>query len=128
MEPEPGEFPQEVSLVAKEKVARAFESQTFAWEASALYHNPLYFEDMPLERYGHSLGCLTPIWSAGLFGYQTITVPYQLALEPPCEKIYALGYYRPGNCAPRLCYRPPLSAKGGLYEAVGWSAAFLIIP
>lgn len=128
MEPEPGEFPQEVPLVAEQLEERSWEAQTFAWEASGLYHYPLYYEDMPLERYGHSMGILQPVVSAGRFGFQVISTPYNLALEPPCERIYSLGYYRPGECAPRLCYHPPFSKKASLYEAVAWSAAFLIIP
>jgi hypothetical protein len=40
-----------------------------------------------------------------------------MGVEPPCECIYALGHYRPGNCAPYMCNPVPLSFRGALFEA-----------
>ena len=31
-------------------------SRSFTWQASELYHQPLYFDDVPLERYGQTRG------------------------------------------------------------------------
>src|SRR5262249_5534538 len=40
----------------------------FAWKAPATCHKPLYFEDVQLERYGHSWNpVLQPFMSAGHF-------------------------------------------------------------
>lgn len=105
MEPEPGEFPKEVRLGDKAWVPRNWQPQIFTWEASHLHHQPLYFEDLALERDGHSFGILQPVVSIGLFKAQVITLPYHLLVKPPCGCEYTLGYYRPGDDTPRLFYR-----------------------
>ena len=41
---------------------------TYTWKASALCHKPLYFEQVQMERYGHTLGpLLDPIISGAHF-------------------------------------------------------------
>ena len=97
---------------------RDFAQTVFGWEASNLYHNPIYFQDVPLERYGHSYPCwLQPFASVGKFGLQFAGLPYQMAIDPPCKRIYPLGYYRPGECAPKLHYQIPWNTKAALTEA-----------
>jgi hypothetical protein len=87
--------------------------QTFTWTASALCHKPLYFENRQLERYGHTHGpVLQPIHSAAHFFVSLATLPYATAIHPPTECRYALGYYRPGNCAPWLKDPLPISLDG----------------
>jgi len=98
--------------------ARGFAPITFTWKASGLCHKPLYFEDVHLERYGHSLGpILQPVASGAHFFVTVPTLPYQMGLTPPWECIYTLGYYRPGSCAPYMLDPLPLSVRAGLLEA-----------
>jgi hypothetical protein len=93
--------------------SRQWIPQTFTWKASALCHKPLYFENRQLERYGHTHGpFLQPIQSTGHFFTSLFTLPYQTAIHPPTECMYALGYYRPGNCAPWLKDPVPISLDG----------------
>jgi len=88
------------------------------WTASALCHKPLYFEERALERYGHMSGPITqPLLSGAHFFGSAIVLPYQMGMYPPRECRYALGYYRPGNCAPRLIPPVPLSARGAAAQA-----------
>ena len=50
-----------------------------------------------------------------------------MGINPPHECQYALGYYRPGDCAPFMLPPVPLSGRGALYEAgaiVGGVALF----
>ena len=47
-------------------------------------------------------------------------LPYKMGLEPPNECEYALGYYRPGDCAPYMLDPFPLSVRGALLEAAAW--------
>ena len=102
---------------------------TMTWKASALCHKPLYFEQAHLERYGHTTGPLTqPIVSAGHFYLMMPILPYQLALWPPYECIYPLGYYRPGSCAPYYLDPIPLSIRAGLAEAGAWVGGVFAIP
>lgn len=92
---------------------RSWIPQTVTWHASALCHKPLYFENRQLERYGHSHGpVLQPIHSTAHFFVSLFTLPYQTAIHPPTECRYALGYYRPGNCAPWLKDPVPISLDG----------------
>ena len=87
--------------------------QSFTWTASSLCHKPLYFENQQLERYGHTHGpILQPIHSTAHFFVSLVTLPYATAIHPPTECSYALGYYRPGNCAPWLKDPIPISLDG----------------
>ena len=88
------------------------------WKASALCHKPLYFEQVGLERYGHSLGpWAQPVVSGAHFFAKAVTLPYQMAMYPPYECQYALGYYRPGSCAPYLVPPVPLSWHGAAAQS-----------
>ncbi|MCA9248637.1 MAG: hypothetical protein KDA42_16040 [Planctomycetales bacterium] len=102
---------------------------TFLWKASALCHKPLYFEDKQLERYGHEHGPFTqPIISGAHFFATLPILPYKMGLRPPTECVYALGQYRPGNCAPYMIEPLGFTWRAGLYEAGAWVAGAAIIP
>jgi hypothetical protein len=108
---------------------RHFSHMNYMWCASNLYHNPLYFEDVPLERYGH-VKCneyVQPFVSVGKFGVQLIGLPYQMALDNPHDCRYALGYYRPGDCAPRLHYKVPLNARAAAASAPVYAGAVFLL-
>ncbi len=103
----------------QEYVARAWVPQTMTWKASGLCHKPLYFEDVQLERYGHSRGpFLQPLHSTVHFFASVFVWPYQTAIHPPSECQFALGYYRPGDCAPWLRDPLPISLRGAVRQAV----------
>jgi hypothetical protein len=109
--------------------ARNFSHMRYMWSASNLYHNPLYFEDVQLERYGH-VKCneyVQPFVSLGKFGVQLVGLPYQMALDNPHDCRYALGYYRPGDCAPRLHYRVPLNAQAAAASAPVYAGAVFLL-
>ena len=40
-----------------------------------------------------------------------------MGVQPPNECVYALGHYRPGNCAPYLIDPVPISARGAAMQA-----------
>ncbi len=108
---------------------RNFAQMCYAWEASNLWYNPLYFQDVGLERYGHTHNeAIQPFISMGKFGGQVLMLPYQMSLNPACRKKYALGYYRPGECAPKKCYQLPLSAKAAAAQAGVMSGMILLFP
>ncbi len=91
---------------------------TFTWTASALCHKPLYFEDVQLERYGHSTcPSVQPFLSGAHFFANLILLPYSMGMYSPKECQYALGYYRPGSCAPWLIPAFPLSFRGAVAQA-----------
>ncbi len=121
--------PVECTLGCFEYQGRCWTPLTTTWYASNLCHKPLYFEDVQLERYGHSAGPFRqPIRSAGHFFVSLAFLPYHKRINPSNECIYALGYYRPGNCAPWLVDPVPISLEGGINMAIDYATIGLIIP
>ena len=115
--------------IVKTFTPRAFDEKPFNWDASNVFSYPLYFEDKALERYGHThLAILQPFVSIRRVGGQLALLPYQMALKPPQHHRYALGYYRPGECAPGLHYQIPLNAKAALVQASVMTGAYFIFP
>lgn len=107
---------------------RIFMETHVAWEPSNLFSNPLYFEDASLERYGHTHGCLQPLVSLGKFSAQLVGLPYQMALHPIHERRYALGWYRPGECAPHKYYLPPWNTKAAITAGAAYTGLIFLIP
>ena len=123
------QYPEEVPLGDGPYEGRSIDCTTFHWEASNLYHNPLYFEDAPLERYGHTHHeVIQPFVSAGKFGVQLLGLPYQMTIDPVCKRMYTLGWYRPGECAPYKHYQIPLNAKAAAVEAGFMTGMFYLFP
>jgi len=111
-------IPLECPLDLNIRHSRDWTPLTMTWKASALCHKPLYFEEVQLERYGHTTGPFSqPLFSGGHFILNIATLPYKMGMHPMNECQYSLGYYRPGSCAPRLLSPIPLSLRGGLAEA-----------
>jgi hypothetical protein len=122
-------LPSECPVPAVGSTQRDWVAQTYTWKASALCHKPLYFEDIQLERYGHSAGPLVqPFRSGAHFFLNIAALPYNVGVYPPTECRYALGYYRPGNCAPFRGYALPLSKRGALTATGFYIAAPVILP
>lgn len=127
--PKPGDFPQWCKMGKDSFVPRAWAPTTFHWTASALCHKPAYFQDIQLERYGHSLGpWLQPFASGGHFFLSIPALPYAMGLFPPNECIYTLGYYRPGSCAPYMLDALPLSVRAVLFQGGASAGAAFLIP
>ena len=120
--------PATLALRGKPYEFRSWTPSTFAWNASAACFNPLYFEDVQLERYGHTIGLAQPVLSGAHFFAHIALLPYQMGIHPPNECSYPLGHYRVGNCAPRLLPPVPISLRGGLLEAGGVLGAIYALP
>ena len=121
-------LPQTCLLADEPNVPRSWQPMTFTWKASNMCHTPLYFQDVNLERYGHTRG---PFWeplyqSAHFFG-GVLVLPYKMGVHHPKECVYTLGYYRPGNCAPWIVPPVPISVQGAINQtAVMVGGAWLI--
>ena len=129
--PPEGDFPMYCPLVTKEDrfPVRQFAGTQFTWTASNVCHNPLYFEQPDVERYGHSAGpVLQPILSGAQF---ILTIPYLpalVAMNPPNECQYPLGHYRPGSCAPYMFHPLPVSVRGLIAEGGIIAGLVFLIP
>lgn len=123
-----GDIPKECLLVEDYYEPRCWPVVTYTWKASALCHKPLYFEEVGLERYGHSQCLSQPFISGAHFFGSIALLPYKMGVEDPFDCHYALGYYRPGNCAPKLFYTLPLSARGAVYQGAAVSGLVFLMP
>lgn len=122
-------FPQECPLEDLPEPGRLHAPLTFAWKASALCHKPLYFEEVALERYGHTRRpLLQPAISGVKFLASIPVLPYKMGLETPNECLYTLGYYRPGSCAPFLRYRIPWQRRAATFQAIAVTGLVFLIP
>jgi hypothetical protein len=112
-----------------EYVARTTSPTVLQWAPSNLWHNPAYFEDPALERYGHTYHPLVqPFASSARFSTQLIGLPYQMALHPVHTREYALGFYRPGDYAPKLHYQIPFNQEATLAQAAAIAGFLIIFP
>ena len=80
--------------------------KVFAWEAPSIHYQPLYFEDVVLERYGQTLpDYRQSVRSAIHFGTAFTGLGFQLLETPPRSCDSPLGYCRPGDCVPQTTQR-----------------------
>ncbi len=101
---------------------------SFYWQASLLNHQPLYFEDVNLERHGFSHGCWQPFISGGLFFSRLPALPYLMTAQRPYETQFTLGETRLGNHACYVCERPPLRLDAAIVEAAAVTGLVFLIP
>jgi hypothetical protein len=128
-ETEQCECPPEVRFHEAPFSSRTFSAYTQTWEASNLYHIPLYFEDAGLERYGHTRHPLIqPFFSVGLMGVQLIGLPYQMTIDPVAKRRYTLGWYRPGECVTPMYYQIPLNAEAFAVQAATVTGGYFVFP
>lgn len=86
--------------------ARLWACGNVAWCPSELAYHPLYFDDVPLERYGQTpCPILQPALSGALFFGTVPLLPYKMLIDRPCDCIWAYGYYRPGSPTPCIRQR-----------------------
>ena len=123
------ELPPECSINYGEFMPRNWRRTCFQFKAPCLCTKGAYFEDVDLERYGHSWGpFLQPVISGGKFFLTVPLLPYKMGLIPPNECVYTLGHYRPGSCAPYIIDPLPLSLRAGLLQAGAVVGAVYLIP
>lgn len=132
--PPAGELPEMLAVgdsSLEPDAGRDWRRLAYHWHAPAICHQPLYFEDVNLERYGYTPWHLRPIQPlvSGARFYMTLpALPYLVATNPPNEGIYTLGEYRPGSCVPYRTQLVPWDPKAAGIEA-GWIAgAILLVP
>ncbi len=104
-------------------LGRNWSPTTFTWTATGTCFKPLYFQDVQLERYGHSWNpVVQPFMSAAHFFVSVPLLPYKMGLRTPNECVYTLGYYRPGSCAPYMIEPIPFTLRAAAYQAIGTTA------
>jgi hypothetical protein len=100
--------PQDLTIGKRELAELANYPGTFPyrvamWCAPNIRYQPLYFEDVALERNGYHYGnLLQPAASAAHFGGSLILFPFNMLREHPDDCTYPLGFCRPGTLSPRM--------------------------
>ena len=108
---------------------RNFPHLDMLWVPSNVFYSPLYFEDPALERYGHTHGpLLQPVASVTRFAAQLAGLPYQMAIDPPHRRVYPLGFYRPGECAPKQVPNIPLNAEAAVKAGAVYTGLIFAFP
>ncbi len=93
---------------AVEQADRGWFVTEFNWAASDLFAQPAYFDDPLLERYGQTRHRLAQPWLSGAHFFGQFPLwPYKILVDHPCDKVYTLGYYRPGTPMPCMARRLP---------------------
>ncbi|MCA9118981.1 MAG: hypothetical protein H6822_16840 [Planctomycetaceae bacterium] len=123
--PEAGELPKnyaaarfarEGEIAHRMGYSRAELETTISWEAPAICHRPLYFEEINLERHGYKVPLVQPAISAAHFFGRVPLLPYMMVSEGPRKCQYTLGHYRPGDYAPYSLYVPRLRLDASAAE------------
>jgi hypothetical protein len=108
--------------------SRGWPGMACLWQAPAVCHRPLYFEQPNVERYGYSIGFAQPVLSGAHFFGSVIALPYFVGARRPNECIYTLGYDRPGTPTPFRAPLPPLSLRGAAMQGAFVTGAVFAIP
>ena len=123
------DFPYECPASNQLHQPRQWPQITYNWKAAALCHKPLYFEQVQLERYGHSWGPYVQPIMSGVHFFGTLPIlPYKMGIRTPRECVYTLGYYRPGSCAPYMIDPVPFTWRAMVFQGVATTGISFIIP
>ncbi len=123
------DFPYECPVSHGSHQPRQWPQITYNWKASAICHKPLYFEQVQLERYGHSWGPFVQPVMSGAHFFGTIPIlPYKMGIRTPTECVYTLGYYRPGSCAPYMIDPIPFTWRAALFETGAVTGISFAVP
>lgn len=75
--------------------------KVFAWVAPNIHYQPLYFQNVALERYGQTCGGLKQSAASGFHFFTSFCrLPIAVIVDRPHSCEYPLGYCRPGNPTP----------------------------
>lgn len=96
--------------------------------SSDFCHQPLYFEDANLERYGRSHGVFQPFISAAKFYGSVPALPYKMVTQPPRVCLRDDSRWPAGGMAPHQRSLPPVDVKAGVVEAAVIVGLILLIP
>ena len=123
------DFPYECPASTQTLEPRQWPQITYTWKAACLCHKPLYFEQVQLERYGHSWGPYVQPILSGVHFFGTLPIlPYKMGIRTPRECVYTLGYYRPGSCAPYMIDPVPFTWRAMMFQGVATTGISFIIP
>lgn len=138
VQPPPGRLPDDsfaelIPAAARAPVAaeptRGWGPAALHWAPSEIVHQPLYFDDQSLERYGQTFcPVVQPLVSGARFFGTFPVMPYLIGVDRPYDCISTAGYVRAGRCAPPVCERLPLRLDASLLESGAWVGFVFLLP
>jgi len=99
-----------------------------SWQGFAFCYQPLYFEEVNVERYGYKVPYVQPALSAADFYLSIVKLPYKMALEPPWSCVSTQRYERPGNHPPPYPWLEPFRLGPALVEGGVVMGLIFLIP
>ena len=96
--------------------------------AADFSYQPLFWEEINLERHGESGGRLQPLISGTRFFAKFPRLPYKMTQMPPRQHFNKASIYPAGLPAPWVNESYEFSKKAGLVEGLSIGAVFLIFP
>ncbi len=91
-------------------------------------HQPLYFEEANLERYGRTCGPLQPTLSGVRFFATIPSLPYAMTVHHPRKTYTTRWPFEAGWGAPKVKELQPLQLKPSLVQAGAISGLLLVVP
>jgi hypothetical protein len=115
--------------VVDQRNSQGWLAPMYSAHTAGVSYQPLYFEEINLERYGYNYGCLQPVLSAAKFYGTLPLLPYKMADQPPCSSESNLELSPAATAAaPVPCLRRPFNPKAAAVQAGVVAGAFLLIP
>ena len=116
----PTDCSQDLFATPRPPTAKYVALTDFHWQPVNFFHQPLYFDDAPLERYGQSL-CphVQPAISGARFFLTLPAIPYKIGVDHTHDCVTTLGKYRAGSCAPCVKEVLPLGDLDGAMLTAG---------
>lgn len=109
---------------------RQFAQTVSAFHGPSVHYHPLYFRQLTLERYGHSMGNLVQPWIAAVAFYADFfALPYSIGKTPPWVCLSEEGYALPGDVVlPFRVQCPVWDTKGAALQTAVMVLAWSLIP
>lgn len=134
--PPQGELPTDLaaaafaaSAEADEELAHAGRPETsVSWTPWTLCYRPLYFEEVALERYGSTVGCIQPGVSAVHFFFGVGLLPYKIVSRFPTSCQCSNGFARCGDAPPPGYIDNQIHPDAAVIEAALLAGIVLALP
>lgn len=91
-------------------------------------HQPLYFEEVNLERYGRTCGHLQPALSSLRFFAAIPSLPYAMTVHHPSNTYTTKWPYEAGWGAPKVRELQPVQSKPSLVQAGAITGLLFVLP
>lgn len=91
-------------------------------------YQPLYFEEVNLERYGRTCGVLQPALSGVRFFATIPSLPYAMTIQQPNQTYTFRWPYDAGWGAPKVRELQPLQWKPGVVQAIAITGLLFVVP